>query len=162
MQIFKIFSFLTMSSGMHLLRRSLAYLVTVICTSGLAAWAPAAAKSASGHRHSLLVFAPEMLSKTLSKQLAAISGQQGGLDERTITVVYVIGRSMTAPPGSNFLTPAVKLRAHYKVGLDEFRTILADESGDIELISDVPITAEQLFQTTDAIPVADESLRGPQ
>jgi hypothetical protein len=162
MQIFKRFSFLTMSSATHFLRRAPVYLIPIICTLGLAAWTPAAAKSASGHRHALLIFAPEMLSKTLSKQLAAISGRQDGLDERTITVVYVVGRSMTAPPGSNFLTPAVKLRAHYKVGLDEFRTILADERGEIELISDVPVTAEQLFQTTDAVPIAEEALRGPQ
>ena len=94
-----------------------------------------------------------MLSKSLSKQLAAMAGHQDDLGERAISLIYVVGRSVSAQLGSDSITPAVNLRAHFKVGNKEFRAILVAENGDVEMLSDTPITADQLFQTTDAVPV---------
>jgi len=119
----------------------------------------AMAKKSSEQRHSLLIFAPDMLSKALAKQLAAFSGREDDLEIREISLVYVVGRSASAQLGSNVVAPAVKLRAHYKVGIDEFRTILTDGNGEIELVSDAPVTATQLFETTDAVPTTHEAQR---
>lgn len=122
--------------------------------------APTASANETGtHRHSLLIFAPDMLSKALAKQLAAFTGKQEDLDIREISLVYVVGKTASAQLGSYVVAPAVRLRARYRVAADEFRTILADEQGGIELVSDVPITAAQLFETTDAVPVTHEAQR---
>lgn len=154
MRIFKKFPFILLSlSGYAVLNPALVNIFDAAIAQ------PASANESSTHRHSLLIFAPDMLSKALAKQLAAFDNKQDDLEVREISLVYVVGKTASAQLGSYVVAPAVRLRAHYQVGADEFRTILADEHGGIELVSDVPITAAQLFETTDAVPVTHEAQR---
>jgi Domain of unknown function (DUF4174) len=130
-----------------------AFNLAVILFSIAAAAMTAEAKTPNNGHRSLIIFAPDMLSKNLSKQLSAMAGHQDDLGERAISLIYVVGRSVSAQLGSDSITPAVKLRAHFKVGNGEFRAILVAENGEVEMLSDTPITADQLFQTTDAVAV---------
>ncbi len=82
-----------------------------------------------------------------------MAGHRDDLEERAISLIYVVGRSVSVEPASESVSPAVKLRSHFKVSYREFRAVLVGANGDVEMLSDAPVTADQLFQMTDATPV---------
>jgi hypothetical protein len=116
-----------------------------------------AASAADIERHfrNLIIFAPEVSSGLLSKQVAIVSNQTDDLMQRRIVVVYVIGKNISAELGPQPDATPIKLRSHYKVRNDEFRVVLLAANGDLEMLSDVPVTSDQLFQITDAVPKAE-------
>jgi hypothetical protein len=104
------------------------------------------------HFRNLIIFAPEVSSGLLSKQVTVVSKQKDGLMQRRIVVVYVIGKNISAELGPQPDATPIRLRSHYKVRNDEFRVVLQAANGDLEMLSDVPVTSDQLFQITDALP----------
>jgi hypothetical protein len=105
---------------------------------------------------SLIVFAPNDSSTELSKQKAIVAEARDGFKSRDIGVVYVVGQNVSAELGPEPVAIPVKLRSHFRITRHDFRVILTTKSGETQLLSDTPVSADQLFQTIDARPAPDE------
>jgi len=112
------------------------------------------------HR-SLIIFAPDTSSTDLSKQKEVVAQVRDGLQQRDIVVVYVIGQDISAELGPEPTAIPVKLRSHFKVPRDDFRVVLIGKDSQTEMLSDVPVTADQLFQTIDATPGRQDGVKPP-
>ena len=112
------------------------------------------------HR-SLIIFAPDTSSTDLSKQKEVVAQERDGLQQRDIVVVYVIGQDISAELGPEPTAIPVKLRSHFKVPRDDFRVVLIGKDSQTEMLSDVPVTADQLFQTIDATPGRQDGVKPP-
>ena len=133
-------------------------LLAVAAVAGL----PRPAASAPKLTHlSLLVFAPDESSADLSKQKALVAKERDGFQSRDIAVVYVIGQSVSAELGPEPTAIPVKLRSHFRVARGDFRVVVIGKDGETKLLSDAPVTPEQLFQTIDARPTAKDSVKPP-
>src|ERR1700742_2788873 len=97
---------------MQILRKSilnfislLGYASTLLAINvfGAAVHQTVEAKEPGAHHHSLLIFAPDKLSKPLAKQLATFSGQLDELQIREIVLIYVVGKSGSGELGSNLV-----------------------------------------------------------
>ena len=108
---------------------------------------------------SLLIFAPDTSNKDLSNQKAVVAAQRNGLKEREIVVVYVVGKSVSAELGPEPDATPVKLRSHYRVAKNDFRVVLIEKDGNTQMLSDAPVTADQLFQTIDAVPTHKDNAK---
>jgi hypothetical protein len=142
------------ANGLHVLA-GLVLAAMMIVSPAVAAETAAKAKP-----RTLLIFAPDAANKDLARQKPVIAAQKNGLAQREIVVVYVVGKSVSAELGPAPAATGVKLRSHYKIGKDDFRVILL-EKDDVKMTSDAPISAEQLFQTLDAVPAKSGKVEAP-
>jgi hypothetical protein len=138
--------------------RASAMLLAVAAIAGLPRPATSAPKAP---QRSLIIFAPHALSADLSKQKAVVAKERDGFRSRDIGVVYVIGQNVSAEVGPQPTAIPVKLRSHYRVARNDFRVVLIGKDGQTEMISDAPVTAEQLFQTIDAQPARKGGAKPP-
>jgi len=122
--------------------------------------APAAVSTAKAKTWTLLIFAPDPANKDLAKKKPVITALKGGLDQRHVIAVYIVGKSVSAEPAAEPAATSVKLRSHHKIGSNDFRVILL-EKGDVKMTSDAPVSADQLFQTIDAVPVTGSNVEAP-
>jgi hypothetical protein len=132
----------------------------MLATMMIVSAAVAAGMAAKGKPRTLLIFAPDTANKALAKQRPVIAAGKDGLERRDIVVVYVVGKSVSAELGPQPAATSVKLRSHYRIGRDDFRVILL-EKGDVKMMSDAPVSADQLFQNIDAVPVTDGKVEAP-
>jgi hypothetical protein len=112
------------------------------------------------HR-SLIIFAPDTSSADLTKQKEVVARERDGLQQRDIVVVYVIGQDISAELGPEPTAIPVKLRSHFKVARNDFRVVLIGKDSQTEMLSDAPVTADQLFQTIDATPARQNGVKPP-
>ena len=87
--------------------------------------------------------------------------ERDSFQSRDIAVVYVIGQSVSAELGPEPTAIPVKLRSHFRVARGDFRVVVIGKDGETKLLSDAPVTPEQLFQTIDARPTAKDSVKPP-
>ena len=73
--------------------------------------------------------------------------------------MYVIGKDLTAELGPEPAATPIKLRSHYRVAKGDFRVVLIEKDGNTKMLSDAPVTADQLFQTIDAVPVPKDDAK---
>jgi hypothetical protein len=106
--------------------------------------------------HTLLIFAPDIENERFAKQKNVIAAETDEFQRRKISVLYVIGRSVSSALGPDAKAIPATLRLRYRVGKHDFRAILIDKDGATEILSDVPVSAGQIYQTVDAVPAPDD------
>lgn len=134
--------------------------LAVMLLAVMGSFAPSVSAPKPKHR-SLLIFAPDTSSADLSKQKAVVAQVRDALQQRDIVVVYVIGQDISAELGPEPTAIPVKLRSHFRVARDDFRVVLIGKDSQTQMLSDVPVTADQLFQTIDATPRRQDGVKPP-
>jgi hypothetical protein len=118
---------------------------------------PPDAQAAQGRpNHSLIVFAPDGDSENFVKQKKVIADETDELQKRHVSVIYVVGRRVSSAVGPDAKAIPATLRLRFRVGKDDFRAILVNKSGETEMLSDAPVSAEQIYQTIDATPAPED------
>jgi len=138
----------------------LALSLAAMLLAAMSLFTPSVSAPKLKHR-SLIIFAPDTSSTDLSKQKEVVAQVRDGLQQRDIVVVYVIGQDISAELGPEPTAIPVKLRSHFKVPRDDFRVVLIGKDSQTEMLSDVPVTADQLFQTIDATPGRQDGVKPP-
>lgn len=126
----------------------------------LASVGPADAMSAyRWSKRPLVVFAPDAGNAALASQRGIVAGSRGGLIERAMVIVYVVGDRVTSELGGGPGMSAQALRARYGVSRGAFRAILVGKDGGAKLSSSAPLAAGTLFRTIDAMPMRAQEMR---
>jgi hypothetical protein len=122
----------------------------------LAAGLPQLASAQEQPGHSLIIFAPDSDSEDFIKQKKVVSAETDELQKRNISVIYVVGRSVSSALGRDPRAIPATLRLRFRVGKDDFRAILVDKAGETQMLSDAPVSADQIYQTMDATPAPED------
>ena len=92
----------------------------------------------------LMVFAPSESDPNLAAQRAVFDRHTAGMTDRDLVLLTSIGG-----PAS----PDHALRKRYGVSGDGFEALLIGKDGGVKLTSTRPFSAQELFQTVDAMPM---------
>ena len=139
--------------------------VTLALLAGLFAGAvvtPLPADAMASYRwrkRPLVVIAPDAASAALARQRAIVASHRGGMTERDMVVVYVIGGSISSELGGGPGLSAAALRRRFGVAPSRFRVILVGKDGGAKLSSGEPLSAGTLFRTIDAMPMRRQEMR---
>jgi hypothetical protein len=106
--------------------------------------------------HSLIIFAPDSESEAFIKQKKVVAAETDELQKRNVSVIYVVGRKVSSALGRDLRAIPATLRLRFRVGKDDFRAILVDKDGETQMLSDAPVSADQIYQTMDATPVSED------
>lgn len=141
--------------------RTIACVFVLAAAAALAtAVAPAAAMSAyRWNKRPLVVFAPGDGNDALARQRGIVAASRGGMAERQMVVVYVVGDSVSSDLGGGPGTSASALRSRYGVDRGAFRAVLVGKDGGAKLASGSPLSAATLFSTIDAMPMRRDEMR---
>ncbi|MDF1792784.1 MAG: DUF4174 domain-containing protein [Thalassobaculaceae bacterium] len=110
-------------------------------------------------RRLLLVFAPVKPHPNLVVQRQRLKDATAGLKEREMTVVEVIQDSVFIDGKIAIEMNAKALRKEFGTSIIEFTVILIGKDGKESLRRDKALTADELFQTVDAMPVRQQEMR---
>jgi hypothetical protein len=108
----------------------------------------------------LLVFADSESKAALSRQRAIVAAGRAGVAERNVVVVWIVGSAVAAELGPRPGQSAAALRRRFGSSPAKFRIILVGKDGGEKLTRSAPITAAQLFQVIDAMPMRRDEMRG--
>ena len=128
--------------------------VAAVLAAGIPPLPDAAAQSRPSH--SLIIFAPDSDSEDFIKQKKVVAAETDELRKRRVTVIYVVGRKVSSALGRDPRAIPATLRLRFRVGKDDFRAILVDKDGETQMLSDAPVSADQIYQTMDAKPVSED------
>ena len=98
----------------------------------------------------LVISAPASGDPALRAQRDALGAHRGGLTERDLVVLEVVGDSAEAR----------HLRAELGLPPGASRAVLVGKDGGAKLTSDEPIPPQKLFATIDAMPMRRDEMRG--
>jgi Domain of unknown function (DUF4174) len=107
----------------------------------------------------LIVFSPSDSDARLIRQKAAINGQRTSFLDRDMVVVYVIGSSMTHDLGPGPGMSGAALRSRFRASEGGFRVLLVGKDGGIKLDSPAPLTATDIFNEIDRMPMRRDEIR---
>lgn len=107
----------------------------------------------------LVIFARDSNSASLEEQRQIVNRHQAGLAERDVLVIWVIGNSVTAEPGSPPRFEAAALRTLFDVGDGEYSAVLVGKDGGTKMRSSTPIGAACMFGLIDAMPMRRDEMR---
>jgi Domain of unknown function (DUF4174) len=112
-----------------------------------------------GQHRVVLIFAPSERSPAYQQQLQAWQVDIGGIRDRDLKLVEVIGSAGRAD--GQPLTPAVaeQLRQRFEVSAEEFVIILIGKDGTEKQRSQTPIDLATLFGTIDVMPMRQREMR---
>ncbi|MCJ2033662.1 DUF4174 domain-containing protein [Methylobacterium sp. J-068] len=97
----------------------------------------------------LVISAPERNDPKLAAQRAAFEKVRDGLKERDLVTLEAVGDGAAARD----------LRARLKLPADAFRVVLIGKDGGTKRTEAVPLTADALFETIDAMPMRQDEKR---
>lgn len=109
---------------------------------------PATVAGMRDRRRVLIVAAPAADDPRLLAQRAALAGWATGAADRDVSVVEVIGATVTGAAD-----PAAALRARYRLASGTFAAVLLGKDGHEAYRSAAPVTAATLRATIDAMPM---------
>jgi hypothetical protein len=115
-----------------------------------------AAPAESRPGHARIIFAPNSNSEALIKQKKVVAAETDELQKRNVSVIYVVGRKVSSALGHDPRAIPATLRLRFRVGKANFRAILVDKDGETQMLSDTPVSADQIYQTMDATPVPED------
>jgi Domain of unknown function (DUF4174) len=130
--------------------------VAVLLLGGMLMSASHAAGSLDAYRWKdrlLIVFADDAASAALGKQRAIAASLGGGMQERDLLLIEVVGDTVHGASGSE---SAANLRQRFGVRPDAFRVLLVGKDGGVKLDSTEPVAATQLTGTIDAMPMRQQ------
>jgi hypothetical protein len=97
----------------------------------------------------LLIFALDAEDKDLKKQTAITDAHAAGFQERETKVFSVVGRAAEAQ----------RLRDKLGVGDAPFAVVLVGKDGTVKFKSNLPINAQKVFATIDAMPMRQQEMK---
>jgi hypothetical protein len=100
----------------------------------------------------LLVIAPSANDEQIQKQQDILQKQKAGLQDRDLEIIYL--PMNTAKQGDQDF-----LMRKFNMKPNEFYAILIGKDGTEKLRSAIPLEAEKLFGTIDAMPMRKEEMR---
>lgn len=111
-------------------------------------------------RRPLLIFAPFVDHDGYGRQKQMLAAQQGGVENRNITLIEVVGRD-AGYVNDEPLSPdsAAKLRSDFNVGIDDFTVILVGKDGGEKLRERSAVPAHRLFELIDSMPMRQAEMR---
>lgn len=104
----------------------------------------------------LLIFTPSTSSETYTEQHRLLRNHQPGFEERDLETVLV------SETGDGFnITPdeAAELRGEYDVEAGRFTVVLVGKDGTEKFRSGDPVSANELFERIDAMPMRRREVR---
>lgn len=107
----------------------------------------------------LVVFAGSPGDAALATQRAIVAASRGGLAERDMVVIWVVGTTVASETGPGPGMSAAALRSRYGVGAGAFRAVLVGKDGGAKISSGSPLSAGTLFGTIDAMPMRQQEMR---
>ena len=117
----------------------------------------------------LLVFAPAMDDPQLVAQFNQLKGHGPDLKSRDLLYVPIVPEGHNQPiPSSKIHTASLSedelaaMRHHFKVEQNDFLVILIGKDGGEKLNSRTPVTAEQLKQLIDSMPMRKSEMKQDQ
>ncbi len=110
----------------------------------------------------LLIFAPSDDDPRLARQRRPLADRAKGVAERDMVLIEVTGDRVTQD-GRQVGGPETiaELREEYGVGGEDFRVILVGKDGTAKLRREAPVTADELFERIDSMPMRQRELRHP-
>lgn len=106
------------------------------------------------HYRALLIFSPTQQYPAFQHQIELLQGQEDGLQERDLKLVYLFQDKESY--ADQKIIPhliAAQIRFQFAVEPDEFAVILVGKDGTQKHRYPEPITAKELFETIDAMPM---------
>ncbi|MCB1885000.1 MAG: DUF4174 domain-containing protein [Geminicoccaceae bacterium] len=130
-------------------------LLLTLLLAGLSATTVQAGDDPLGHwrweRRVLVVAAPARTDPSFEAQERVLAADAGGLLERDLIVVEIVGDAVWASNGD---TPeALALRARLDLPPDRFAVRLVGKDGRVKLAEDAPIALDRLFALIDSMPM---------
>ncbi len=101
------------------------------------------------HSRVLLLFASDAGDKNLREQAAIADAHAAGFSARETKVFSVVGHAAEAQ----------RLRDKLGVGDAGFTVVLVGKDGTVKFKSNLPISAEKVFATIDAMPMRQEEMK---
>lgn len=121
--------------------------------------AAAAMSAYQWKKRPLVVFAGSQEDVSLVRQRAIVAANRGGMSERDMVIVWVVGDGVSADGGAGPGLSASAMRKRYGVGAGAFRALLVGKDGGVKISSAAPIAAGTLFSTIDAMPMRRDEMR---
>ncbi len=103
------------------------------------------------HNRVVIVFGSEKNKQMLQQQSAQLAGHSQGCEERDIKVFTV----MIDSPGAR------DLQEKLHVSRQAFAVVLIGKDGSVKLRKTEPVTADELFQTIDQMPMRRQEMKRP-
>jgi len=107
----------------------------------------------------LLIFTPTARNAAFQRQSRLLAGNRGGLANRDMVVIRVVGDRVLASGGRGPGMSAAALRKRYGVSRAAFRAILVGKDGGAKISSSQPLSTRRLFATIDAMPMRRQEMR---
>jgi len=101
----------------------------------------------------LLIFAPDAASHWLAEQRQIVETEQRQFADRNLVAIEVVGNQVTGASDQ-----AADLRKRFHVLPRDFRALLIGKDSDVKLTSNEPLSAQQLRQTIDAMPMRRDEI----
>ena len=134
-------------------------LMAILAAQTMSAQMANAMSTYTWNKRPLVVFAPNDQSADLVRQRAIVAAARGGLAERDMVVVTVVGDTVATELGAGPSQSASALRARYGVARTAFRALLVGKDGGVKLASGAPLTSAALFGEIDKMPMRIDEMR---
>ena len=109
------------------------------------------------HDRVLVVSAPSTSDAELRVQEAAIAGEMGGMGERDLVVIRVVGGEAKDDRGRSLDAAAVRHAAGLEAG--RFGAALVGKDGGVKMRRHTAIPIAELFSTIDAMPMRRQEMK---
>jgi Domain of unknown function (DUF4174) len=107
----------------------------------------------------IVIFSPSENDARLIRQRAIINGNRTSFLDREVVVVYVVGSSMTHDLGAGPGMSGSALRSRFRVSEGSFRVLLVGKDGGVKLDSPQPVSASDVFNEIDRMPMRRDEIR---
>jgi hypothetical protein len=139
--------------------QTLTHLAAVLAMMLVAVPAVSAMSDYKWTKRPLVVFAPGDEDERLLEQRRIVEANRAALAERDMVVIWVVGNTTTTDLGAQPRIPAAGLRSRYGVADGAFRVVLIGKDGGAKLSSAMPISADRVIETIEAMPMRREEMR---
>lgn len=110
-------------------------------------------------RRVVLLFAPFVDQDAYVQQKGMLAAAQGGVEDRDIVIVEVVGEAGGAVGDARLGAASAKaLRERFRVDLDTYATILVGKDGGEKMRDGRAIPAHRLFERIDTMPMRQEEM----
>lgn len=109
-----------------------------------------------GKNRLVILFAPSEADERLTRQIDGLMAEEGGLQERDVFIFVVAGQGAVKAIGdgaSGARLDPDDMRERFEVPRDEFRLVVIDKDGEVQLTEKAPVAVFRLFDLIDELPV---------
>ena len=109
------------------------------------------------HSRVLVISAAGSMDPELHRQETALSGSKAALSERQIVIIRAIGATAQDPQGRRWEASGVRRAVGLATG--RFGVVLVGKDGGVKLRRTKAVSAAELMQTIDAMPMRRQEMR---